>query len=81
LTPEEGDTAVLLRESGGATIVDLADEELIEATLPKFIGWIRNRAHPLADPAKVENYARSRQALELALCLNGLAGAPGDLKI
>ena len=75
LTPHEGDTAVLLRETGGSTIVDLADEEMIVSVLPGFIGQMRNGTHPLPDPDKVRHYSRSRQALELARRLNELAGA------
>jgi hypothetical protein len=74
LTPEEGDTAVLLRESGGATIVDLADEKRIGSVLPGFIDQIRNGTHPLPDPDKVRFYARSQQAGELARRLNEFAG-------
>jgi glycosyltransferase involved in cell wall biosynthesis len=74
LTPDEGDTAGLLRETGGATIVDLADEAMIVSALPRFIGQIRNGTHPLPDPDKVRSYARSQQARELAHRLNEVAG-------
>ena len=75
LTPHEGDTAVLLRETGGATIVDLADEEMIVSALPRIIAKIRNGTHPLPDPDKVRYYARSQQALDLAHRFNEVAGA------
>jgi glycosyltransferase involved in cell wall biosynthesis len=74
LTSHQGDTAALLRETGGATIVDLANEELIVFALPRFIAQIRNGTHTLPDPDKVRHYARSHQALDLATRLNELAG-------
>jgi glycosyltransferase involved in cell wall biosynthesis len=74
LTPHEGDTAVVLRQTGGATIVDLADEEMIVSVLPRFIGEIRNGRHSLPDTEKVRSYARRQQARELAHRLNEVAG-------
>jgi glycosyltransferase involved in cell wall biosynthesis len=76
LTSEEGDTALLLREMGGATIIDLADEQAIYKTLPHFLKLIRNGSHPLPDNSKIRSFARENQALELARCLAHLVGAP-----
>jgi len=75
LTPHDGDTAVLLGQTGGATIVDLADEQMIFSAFPRFISQIRNGTHSLPDPDKVRHYARSQQTLELARRLNELTGA------
>lgn len=75
LTPHDGDTGVLLRQTGGATIVDLADEEMIFSAFPRFISQIRNGTHFLPDPDEVRHYARSQQTLELARRLNELTGA------
>jgi glycosyltransferase involved in cell wall biosynthesis len=77
LTSEKGDTAQLLTECGGATIVDLADEEAIYRMLPGFLDSLRNGAHPRPDPARAERYARHSQARDLAVCLSEVAAAAG----
>ena len=61
-----GDTAALLRRTGGATLVDLDDEAGIAAALPDFLGRVRAQSHPRPDPAQVVSYARDRQAVALA---------------
>jgi len=73
LTPGEGDTAGLLKETGGATIIDLADEQVLYATLPQFFTIVANNAHPLPDSKKVRKYARVNQAGELARCLSQIS--------
>lgn len=77
LTPQEGDTAALLNETGGATIVDLADEETMISSLPKFVSDVRHATHPLPDSEHIRRYARSHHALELARCMSELANARG----
>ena len=72
LTPIQGDTGGVLKEMGGATIVDLADEQAICCTVPRFLSAIRNGTHLLPDNTKIERYARKRQTLELAKCLSQL---------
>lgn len=72
LTPEEGDTGNLLREIGGATIVDLSDEEAIYRVIPLFLNSVRKNAHPLPQPEKVYRYSRNRQAARLSECLSEL---------
>jgi len=72
LTTHTGDTATLLTDVGGATIVSLADEEDIYAGLPSFLYAVRTRTHPLAEVQKIASYARRNQAEELARCLSGL---------
>lgn len=73
LTSHAGDTAGLLRETGGATIVDLADEESIAHALPAFVRSVRNGAHPLPMLEKVMLYSRQAQAHQLAESLTILA--------
>src|SRR5262249_2153648 len=68
-TPDQRDTAQLLKETGGATIVDPADEEGIYRTLPRFLTAISYKTHPLPNRHKVERYARKRQALDFARLL------------
>jgi glycosyltransferase involved in cell wall biosynthesis len=70
LTSAEGDTAALLNDSGGATVVDLANEDSIYQVFPKFMKSVQNGSHPLPDRQKVPNYSRRSQAAVLANCLN-----------
>ena len=70
LTTESGDTAVLLREVGGATILDLANEEAICAGLPRFLEAVRKGSHSLPDAQKMKRYERRAQARKLAICLS-----------
>lgn len=66
LTTHEGDTAALLRDTGGATIVDMYSADAIRKALPDFIRELGSNSHPLADPEKTARYARRNQARELA---------------
>jgi len=75
LTSYQGDTAALLKEVGGATIVDIAREDEIYTYLPQFLTAARNHSHPLADPMKLQRYARKNQAQELARCLDAVVAA------
>ena len=70
LTPSGGDTAALLRRTGGATVVALDDEDRIAAALPEFLRRVRNGTHPLPDITQVTSYARHLQAGELARTLS-----------
>ncbi len=70
LTTHRGDTAQLLRETGGATIVDLRDNEALYQVLPQFLNTVGHSKHPLPDIEKVKRYARKNQASELATCLS-----------
>jgi len=70
LTTQSGDTATLLKETGGATILNLADEDDIHAGLPRFLEALRAGSHALADAEKVKRYGRRAQAQELASCLS-----------
>jgi len=69
LTHDGADTAALLKETGGATIVDLADEEAIYAALPRFLTSVRSGDHLLPDPERIKCYTRRNQALQLISCL------------
>jgi glycosyltransferase involved in cell wall biosynthesis len=79
LTDNRGDTAALLREVGGATILDLTDEEALYQFLPEFMSRVRNGKHPLPDTAKVKLYTRKNQAFELAKCLSKVILQEGNI--
>ncbi len=69
LTTAGGDTARLLSECGGSTVIDLLDEEAIYRALPTFLESLRTHEHALPDPEKTSRYARHNQARQLAACL------------
>ncbi len=68
MTTHTGDTAALLNEVGGATIVKLAEDDDIYGGLAEFLAAIRAGIHPLPRLADVQRYARKNQAKELAKC-------------
>jgi glycosyltransferase involved in cell wall biosynthesis len=70
LTTDTGDTAALLRRTGGATIVDLACEDAIYAAFPAFVKVIRAGAHSLPAMSEVEHFSRHDQAFDLAQALS-----------
>jgi glycosyltransferase involved in cell wall biosynthesis len=72
LTSRTGDTAALLQECGGATIMDIADQDAIYQALPDFLRAVRAREHHLPNGDAVSKYSRQSQAGQLALCLSGL---------
>jgi len=74
LTTQTGDTAALLKETSGATIVNLADEEEIYRALPVFLEELWAGTHPLPDVQRVRRYARRNQAAELARTLTEIGG-------
>ena len=73
LAPDEGDTATLLKGTGGATIVDLADEQALYATLPQFLTAVQNHRHSLPGYERIKKYDRTNQAGELAGCFSQLS--------
>jgi hypothetical protein len=75
LTSMSGDTATLLRDTGGATIVDLADEDSIVHALRSFLVSVRNGEHLLPDRQRVRKFTRKNQAAELAHGLDSLLSA------
>jgi glycosyltransferase involved in cell wall biosynthesis len=70
LATQQGDTAALFRSTGGATIVDIANEDAIYRILPEFLQSVRSGAHPLPELAKVRAYSRREQTAVLARCLD-----------
>jgi glycosyltransferase involved in cell wall biosynthesis len=72
LTTNEGDTAALLREVGGATIANMYDKEDISQVFLNFEDAVRRGTHPLSDLEKTSLYSRREQAGELARLLSGL---------
>jgi glycosyltransferase involved in cell wall biosynthesis len=70
LTSAEGDTATLLRKTGGATIIDLAGEGAIYSAFPDLLKTIRASAHSLPEMGEVERFARHSQAGALAQALS-----------
>jgi glycosyltransferase involved in cell wall biosynthesis len=73
LTDEKGDTAGLLGETGGATLINLTDEQALYLKLPAFLDSVRRHTHPLPDKKEIERYNRKNQCLELARCLSQLS--------
>lgn len=80
LTSYSGDTAALLRDAGGSSIVNLADQNEIYQALPEFLNAVRTASHPLPRPEKVVQYARRSQAQMLADCLNDVKYHPAALR-
>ena len=76
LTDARGDTAQVLAETGGATVIDLLDEAAIHRGLPSFLESLRLGAHPLPDPIATTRHARHVQAEALGQCLETLAPRP-----
>jgi glycosyltransferase involved in cell wall biosynthesis len=70
LTPVGGDTAKLLEEVGGATIVDLAQEEEIYQAIPRFLISFRGSTHAIPDARRASRYSRKYQAYQLSECLS-----------
>ena len=70
LTSGTGDTAVLLRSTGGATIVDLAGEEAIYRALPDFLAAVARGEHSLPNESAARQYSRRNQAREVAQYLS-----------
>jgi glycosyltransferase involved in cell wall biosynthesis len=70
LTSYTGDTAALLRQTGGATIADSADWQAIYRELPGFLKATETHTHPRPDPNTIEQYSRKAQAQKLASLLN-----------
>jgi glycosyltransferase involved in cell wall biosynthesis len=70
LTPVGGDTAKLLEEVGGATIVDLAQEDEIYRAIPRFLISLRDSTHAIPDAQRASRYSRKYQAFQLSQCLS-----------
>lgn len=70
LSDPAGDTAALMREAGIDPVVDLADENAIHDSLPRFIAAVARGAAPLPPAGVVARYSRQAQAARLADLLN-----------
>lgn len=70
LTSPEGDTAAVLRDTGGAEIAPIEDVAEITARLGTFIRGLRSGRAPTADATAVRRYSRENGALLLAEQLN-----------
>jgi glycosyltransferase involved in cell wall biosynthesis len=75
LTTLTGDTAALLQEAKGATILDLTDEDAIFCALPDFLSALRNGDYPSPNLSTVQQYTRRNQALSLAENLSNIAAS------
>jgi glycosyltransferase involved in cell wall biosynthesis len=76
LTSAEGDTAALLRQTGGSTVLDLRDEDAMVTGLPRFVETVREGHHPLPAADVVRGFARHVQAQNLAHLFARLTGPP-----
>ncbi len=76
LTTHSGDTAALLRQVGGATIVDIASEDDIYEGLSAFTQAVRTGTHPLPNQEGIRRYTRQAQAGQLAKVLDSLTLGP-----
>jgi len=72
LTSAEGDTAALLRQTGGTTVLDLRDEAAMAAGLPRFVEAVREGSHSLPAADVVRGFARHMQTRLLAQLLSNL---------
>ena len=73
LTTDQGDTATLLKECGGATIVNIASQESIYRALPDFLFSVQTRRHPIPDMQRVAAHSRRNRTRDLATCLAEVA--------
>jgi len=72
LVSNTGETATLLRRTGGATFIDIGDEQAIYRGLPGFLAAVRHQIHPVASLEVVQQFSRRGQASVLAKCLDQL---------
>ncbi len=72
LTGPSGDTATLVRECGGATMIDLLDEEAIHDGFLRFLRSVRAGTHSLPSIERSTRYARHRQTQTLAESLEAV---------
>lgn len=74
LVNEDGDTAALLRDTGGAALVPMDDVAAIERGLSEFIQALRDQRAPVASASVVQQYSRHQGALLLARSLDEITG-------
>lgn len=70
LTTHTGDTAALLNDVGGATILQLADEQDIYNGLPRFLFAVSRGQHPKPRIEDAQRYSRRSQSAQLAELLS-----------
>jgi hypothetical protein len=70
LVDQGGDTAEVLRQTGGASVIPMDDVDVIAAQIPEFIRSVRDGRIPGANPKAVAGYARSEGATTLAAMLD-----------
>jgi len=80
LTDARGDTAALLKETGGAVIVPLIDESAIVQALETFIPRLRAGDADRADPLIVDQYSRKACARSFASILDNVVRENNDKK-
>lgn len=73
LTSDAGDTADLLRKTGGAQISDITNADAIQAGLLAFIEAVKTGSFEPADPQRVWRYSRRQLSLELGTALSRVA--------
>jgi glycosyltransferase involved in cell wall biosynthesis len=73
LTDPAGDTAATLRSAGLDWIAPLDDEQAIEATLPEFVGAVREGRAAIASEAEVARHSRRARSGQLAAILDEIA--------
>jgi len=78
LTTHTGDTAALLREVGGSTIVNIASEDDIYEGLSSFIDALRVGMHPVPDKERIRRYTREAQTSQLAKVLDDVKSMGHD---
>jgi len=72
LTSENGDTASLLRDVGGSTIVNLHDEEAIYLALPQFFSEVGSGNHAVPSHEAASRFSRRSLSKDLANHLDQL---------
>ncbi len=77
LTDPRGDTAQLLNQTGGATILP-SDDRAITVSLPRFLAAVRAHTHPGPASDTVDRFSRRLQAKALAGCLVAVTGVDGQ---
>jgi glycosyltransferase involved in cell wall biosynthesis len=70
LTSPAGDTASLLKQTGGSTLADLADWQSIYRIVPDFLNAVESGTHAHPNSSLVQGYSRKEQAEQLARLLN-----------
>lgn len=78
LVGEHGDTAALLRETGGATLAPIDDEQAICNGLADFIKNLRTGSAPMASQATAARYSREYGAASLATLLDQVTADAGE---